>query len=151
MTKRALPIALLCLCFFAGCGGGGGGSTQSTATTPSKARLPLERAIHRSFPKPEPDPEVQGSARAIKDGEAACEGMTPKQVVHEYAEEAELTQEQRKALAQLPAAEAHPTADYVAGQLAALAYEGTLEGEAAEYGYRGCVYVLASRAGEKQK
>jgi hypothetical protein len=129
-----------------GCGGGGDSSTQST---PSKAKLPLAKAIEQSFPKPKPDPEVKGSAKAIKRGEDACKGKTPKQVVHRYAHEAKLSAAQRKALGQLDAAEAHPSPDFVAGQLAGLVYEGTLDGEAAQYGYRGCVYGLAEGVGQR--
>lgn len=148
MRARALPIVLAALALLVGCGGGEDeGTTQSPATTPSKASLPLEAAIRQSFPKPKPDPGVEGSAEAIEAGEDACDGMTPKQVLHEFIPSARLSPDQRQAVEQLPTAEAHPTADFVAGQLAALAYEGTLRGESAAFGYQGCVYALARAQG----
>jgi hypothetical protein len=140
---RQGAIALLALCLALGlCACGGGGDTASQEAAQPKPP-PLTRALRQSFPKPEADPAVSGSQEAIEAGEAACKGKTPKQVLHQYAAKAKLTAAQREALKQLPKAEAHPSADFVAGQLAALAYEGTLTGEAAEYGYRGCAYALA--------
>jgi hypothetical protein len=149
MRRKAPGILLACLLPLAGCGGGGQGSpAQSSApAAPSKARLPLERAIRQSFPKPQPDPEVPGSAKAIKAGEAACGQRTPRQVVDRYAQRARLSEEQRQALSQLRRAEAHPGPDFAAGQIAAMVYEATLGGPAAEYGFRGCAYALARGVG----
>lgn len=149
-----LPLALLCLALLSGCGGGG--EEQATTTPPRLIEGPkppdgasaLVKELYRNFPPPKPDPEAHGSGQAIARGEAACKGKTPKQVIHRYAPEAKLSPEQRRALRQIESAEAHPTGDFVAGQLAALAYEGTLGGGALEeYGYRGCVFVLARGVG----
>jgi len=162
---RQSPTALLLFCCLAlglsACGGGGDsgsssssvsenaeGTTTSSATAnkgpaSSKAASSLGRQIHRTFPPPQADPEVEGSAEAIADGEAACEGKTPAQVKDEFLDESDLSSAQRQALSQIERAEAHPSGDFAAGQLAALVYEGTLEGTVAEYGYRGCVYALA--------
>jgi hypothetical protein len=142
----------LCLFALAGClwlaVGCGGGEESSTQSTPSKAKLPLAKAIEQSFPKPKPDPEVGGSAKAIKRGEAACKGKTPLEVKRQFISKSDLSAAQRKALKGIKRAEAHPGADFVAGQLAALVYEGTLgKGELAQYGYRGCVYGLAEGVG----
>jgi hypothetical protein len=76
-------------------------------------------------------------------GERACKGKSPQKVVEEFLPESKLSPGQRQALKQLPRAEAHPSADFIAGQLAGLVYQGTLSGPLGEYGYRGCVYGLA--------
>jgi len=146
---------------FCACGGGGdsgsssssvsenaegsttSGATANKGTEPSKRASALQREIQRTFPPPQADPEVEGSAQAIEAGEAACEGKTPTEVRDEFLDESDLSSAQRQALSQIDRAEAHPSGDFAAGQLAALVYEGTLEGTVAEYGYRGCVYALA--------
>jgi hypothetical protein len=86
---------------------------------------------------------VKGSAQAIEAGEAACQGKTPVEVKNEFLAASKLSADQRQALKQRGRAEANPSGDFAAGQLAALVYAGTLEGSKAEYGYRGCVYALA--------
>ena len=162
MKASAIALALLCLALGLGaCGGGGDsgsssssvsenaeGTTTSSATAnkgtePSKRASALQREIQRTFQPPQADPEVEGSAEAIEAGEAACEGKTPAEVKREFIDESDLSSAQRQALSQIDRAEAHPSGDFAAGQLAALVYEGTLEGSLAEYGYRGCVYALA--------
>ncbi|HEY6551682.1 MAG TPA: hypothetical protein VIY71_10835, partial [Solirubrobacterales bacterium] len=152
MSGKGKLLFALGPCFALGLAAcGGGSSTQSAATTealrgpkPAKGASALERQVYRNFQPPQPSLEAPGSAKAIQRGEAACEGRTPKQIVDRFAAEAMLTKEQREALKQIGTAEAHPTADFAAGQLAALAYEGTLaEDGLANYGYRGCVYALA--------
>jgi hypothetical protein len=132
-----------------GCGTGGP-STQGTVALPPirgpkppKGASPLLRQAYRNFQPPLADPEVKGSAKAIKAGEAACKGKTPLEAKEEFISRSDLSAAQRESLQAIEAAEAHPSADFVAGQLAALAYEGTLEGALAQYGYRGCVYALA--------
>lgn len=92
---------------------------------------------------------MSGSAQAIKRGRRACEAKTPRQIVKRFGPEARLSNEQRRALAQLERAEAHPGPDFVAGQLAAMVYEGTLAGQTARFGYEGCVYALALGAGAR--
>ncbi len=136
----------------AGCGGGGDASSSATTTQaqaqargpqPPKGASALQRQVYRTFQPPRADPEVAGSGRAIEAGEAACEGKTPVQVKERFIAASKLSAAQRRALAQIDRAEAHPSGDFAAGQLAALVYEGTLGGKTAEYGYRGCVYALA--------
>jgi hypothetical protein len=151
-TRLCVPVVVL-LIGLAGCGGGDSSSTTETTQAeagaalkgpkPPKDASPLERQIYRNFQSPKADPEVKGSAKAIAAGEAACRGKTPAQVKNEFISQSELSANQRQALSQIDRAEAKPSADYAAGQLAGLVYEGTLEGTAAEYGYRGCVFALA--------
>ena len=151
--RRGAAALLLLACLAAalgGCGGGGDSTAQSTAAEapirgpqPPKGASPAEREVYRNFQPPLPDPEVSGSGKAIEAGEAACRGKTPLQVKREFLSHSDLSAAQRQALRQLDSAEAHPGGDYVAGQLAALVYEGTLKGSLGEYGYRGCVYALA--------
>jgi hypothetical protein len=103
----------------------------------------LLRQVYSSFQPPRADPRVLGSAKAIRAGEKACRGKTPRQVVERYLPESDLSAQQREALKQLPSAEEHPSADFVAGQLAALVYRGALASTLGEYSYRGCIYELA--------
>jgi len=151
MRALAAAAALLCLALGLGaCGGGGEAQSQSTAALPAlrgpkppKDASALERQVYRNFQPPLADPEVSGSRKAIEAGEAACEGKTPLEVKRRFTAASKLSAAQRQALAQIGSAEEHPGADFAAGQLAALAYQGTLKGPLAEYGYRGCVYALA--------
>lgn len=162
MKTSGAALVLLCLCSalgLSGCGGGDSSSATATqsaqATTtgvsaanrgpkPPKGASALERQIQRTFPPPQADPEVEGSAAAIAAGEAACEGKTPTEVKDEFIAQSDLSSAQRQALGQIERAEAHPSGDFATGQLAALVYQQTLgEGSAAGYGYRGCVYALA--------
>ncbi len=152
---RSAAVLLSLLCFALGlsaCGGGGDSSSTSSTTQatapirgpqPPKGASQLERQIYRTFQPPEADPEVSGSAKAIAAGEAACEGKTPLEVKQQFIAQSKLSSDQRQALAQIDRAEEHPGGDFSAGQLAGLVYQGTLEGELAEYGYQGCVYALA--------
>jgi ABC-type glycerol-3-phosphate transport system substrate-binding protein len=158
MRTSATALVLLCLALgLAACGGGGDSSGNSSASEgdnpeatttirgpqPPKGASALQREIHRTFQPPQADPKVEGSAQAIEDGEAACEGKTPVEVKEEFIGESDLSSDQQEALEQLGRAEANPSGDFAAGQLAALVYQQTLEGTEAEYGYRGCVYALA--------
>lgn len=84
------------------------------------------------------------SAKAIKAGERACRGKKPIEVREEFIAESSLLDEQEKAVkTRLEEAERHPSGNFVAGQLAALVYEGTLPDKTALYGYTGCVYALS--------
>jgi hypothetical protein len=154
MKASAAAALLACAALGLGaCGGGDSsgsqGSSGSQAETairgpqPPKGASALQRGVYRNFQPPRPDSAVPGSAKAIEAGEAACRGKTPLEVKQRYLPESELSAAQRQALTQIDRAEAKPSADFAAGQLAALIYQGTLEGTAAEYGYRGCVYALA--------
>jgi hypothetical protein len=150
---RASATALILLGFVLGlsaCGGGDSSAEPGTEAAtvlrgpqPPKGASRLERQIYRTFQPPLPDPEVSGSAKAIESGEAACQGKTPSKVKRQFIAESDLSADQRQALEQIDRAEGRPSGDFAAGQLAALVYEGTLEGELAEYGYQGCVYALA--------
>jgi hypothetical protein len=153
-TLAALALATALLA--AGCGGGGGSSTQAL-TSPHqrleeraeaeapKGASPLLRRIYRTFPPPKADPKVKGSAKAIKKGEDACRGMSPQQVKERFISQSKLLPEQRQIVAKLAHYESlPPTSDFVAGQLAALIYEGTISAKTlAGYGYRGCIHSLA--------
>jgi hypothetical protein len=146
-AKAALLPCLLCLALLQGCGSSQD-QTQTEAIRgpqPPKGASPLLEGIYRSFQPPQANPQVKGSEEAIEAGERACGEKTPTEVKEAFIDEAKLTKEQREALEQLKRAEEHPSADFVAGQLAGLVYEASLEGEVAEYGYRGCVYALAQK------
>jgi hypothetical protein len=100
--------------------------------------------IYRQFQPPEPNPEVKGSGKAIKRGEASCKGKTPTQIKEAFVSESNLSEEQSQALKDLPRFEEHPSVDFPAGQLGALVYQMTLpETELASYGFQGCVYQLS--------
>jgi hypothetical protein len=140
-------------------GCGGGGDEPSTETTSAfqreqqraeaeapKGASPVLRAIYRQFPKPEPDPQVKGSAKAIKAGEKACDGRTPLEVREEFVDESNLLEAQAEAVAELPKYEKQEAMNesFPAGQLAALVYERSLpEDKLAQFGYQGCVHSLA--------
>lgn len=148
-TRPLFPLIGLTLLVLVGCGQQK--ETQRSAPLPPlrgpeppRDASPLLRAVYRNFQPPLPNPRVPGSGKAIGAGKKACRGKTPAEVKRRFLAESRLTADQRRALGQLPGAEAHPTADFVAGQLAALVYEGTLaRARLPEYGYQGCVYALA--------
>jgi hypothetical protein len=111
---------------------------------PRGASLVL-REIYRNFQPPLPNPAVKGSAKAIAAGKRACKNKTPLEIKREFIAESDLTPDQREAVSQLARYD-EPTANFPAGQLAALVYQGTLgEEPLATEGYRGCVFVLAQR------
>lgn len=137
-----------------GCGGGSGsGDTQSGSASVTKIRGPQPPkdaspplvAFYRNFQPPLPNPAIQGSAAAITAGKRACRSKTPLEVKREFIGQSKLTPGQRKAVAKLAQYDREPTADYPAGQLAALVYEGTLKQPIASEGFRGCIYALALR------
>ncbi len=140
-------------------GCGGGGDEPSTETTSAfqreaeraeaeapKGASQVLRAIYRQFPKPEPSPQLKGSAKAIETGEKACNGKTPLEVREEFIDESNLLEAQAEAVAELPKYEKQEATNgsFAAGQLAALVYERSLpEDKLAIFGYQGCVYSLA--------
>lgn len=154
-TSRKVKLGACALLFalattgLAACGGSGEEiTTTRTGETirgpsPPKGASPLLLDLYRNFQPPLADPATPGSAEAMRKGERACRGKTPVKVTRRYLGESELAPSQREALDRLPTAEAHPTSDFAAGQLAALVYEGTLSGETAPYGFKGCIYALA--------
>jgi hypothetical protein len=155
-VARGLTAATLLasLALVVGCGGGSSSEesvvttvpTNPRAETPPKGASLVLREIYRQFPPPEANPEVKGSAKAIKKGEKACKGKTSLEVREEFIGESELLDDQAKMVAELPKFEktAAKNSSFVAGQLGALVYEGTLPKNAiAGYGYQGCVYQLA--------
>jgi hypothetical protein len=170
LATAALTVAfLLGTVFIAGCGSSGSDSSSTEAATapatyptapggkaekeaPEGASATL-RALYRQFPKPTPNPEVKGSAKAIRAGEAACKGKTPSQVKAAFysaaIEEGNLKagSPEAKMIAKLPSYEAKAPQDsaFVAGQLAADTYQATLPEAVAQFGYQGCVYSLALR------
>ncbi len=147
-----------------GCGGGDEGSTASNpanryarggsaeSQAPKGASRVL-REIYRQFPAPKPDSGVKGSAAAIKAGERACADKTPlevKEAFYPVAIEAgglEAGSDKAKMIDDIEtyAKQTSHDGSFVAGQLAAGAYEATLPEATARYGYQGCVYVLARR------
>ncbi len=161
------PILALALGALALAGCGSGGSAQSTpmsaeAAAAAKAAAaerravesrapkgasPTLRAIYATFPAPKPNPEVKRSTTAIHAGIAACKGKTPLAVKEEFFATAKsnLAPEQAKMIAAIGKYAKHETKDvsFVAGQLAAHAYEAILPAAIAQYGYQGCVYALA--------
>jgi hypothetical protein len=176
VSPRALTAALTTAALLAlgGCGSGGTTTSASTATvaaprTPSAAkpspaapggreesRAPKGasatlRQIYRQFSAPKPNPAVAGSAAAIKAGEAACAGKTPRQVKAAFYAKAlasgglEAGGEEAKMIAKLGSFEAHAATDsaFTAGQLAADTYQASLPEAIAQFGYQGCVYSLA--------
>ena len=136
----------------AGCGGGD--ETQPTtvseraqlealAEPPPKHASPLLKSIYREFQPPKPDPNVKGSAKAIKTGERVCKHKTPVEIREEFIGESNLNEEQEKVVNELERYEKNPSPSYPAGQLGALVYEMTLPETTANFGFQGCVYSLS--------
>jgi hypothetical protein len=87
---------------------------------------------------------VKGSAEAIRKGERECRGKTPLEVREEFIGEADLTEDQERAVAELPKFERNPSPSFPAGQVGALVYQLTLPDEVlSSYGFQGCVYALS--------
>jgi hypothetical protein len=155
-----------------GCGGGdgAGGSASTLPTTPPEATFPeptvpedapqppkgaspVLREIHRQFTLRKPDPRVEGSAQAIAAGRAACAGKSPVEVERRYfpiaVGKGAIDPESGKGemIAQIGRYAKHASADpsFVAGQLAAGAYQATLPARIRTFGYAGCIYALARR------
>jgi len=121
----------------------GGGAAERQAP---KGASPVLRAVYRQFPAPEADPQVSGSAAAIKAGERACKGKAPLQVKQELfaVAKSNLVPEQVKLIARIESFEKSSAKDpsFTAGQLAADVYEATLPKATGQYGYQGCIYAL---------
>lgn len=160
IAAALLTAVLIC----AGCGSGSSTTTRASAkaaratkaAAASRRRVeaqapqgssPALRAIYATFPPPQPDSMVEGSARAIKVGERACAGKTPLEVKEEFFAVAEdsLEKGQVELIEELPAYERKAPHDpnFAAGQLAATVYAATLPEEIRQEGFRGCVYELA--------
>jgi hypothetical protein len=160
----------------AGCGGDDGtsGAASTLPTTPPDATFPeptvpegapqppkgaspVLREIYRQFTLRKPDPQVKGSAKAIAAGRAACAGRTPVEVERTYYPIAvsrgtlDPDSAQAKTISEIGKYAKTVSRDpsFVAGQLAAGAYQATLPPRIATFGYAGCVYELARRL-EKQ-
>lgn len=165
-TLLALVLAI------AGCGGSSDSGDATTtppeatfpeptvpkgAPQPPKGSPPVVRDVYRQFTLRKPDPRVKGSAKAIAAGRAACKGLTPVDVERKYYPMAvaagglEADSGQAKMIAEIGKYAKQATRDpsFVAGQLAADAYQATLPQRVATFGYGGCVYELARRL-EKQ-
>jgi len=101
--------------------------------------------IPRQFPRPVPDPGVDGAAEAIRRGERACAGKTPSGVRLRFEASATLDPDQRELVAKITSFERIASRDtgFQAEQLAGFVYEQTLPARVARYGYQGCVYSLA--------
>ena len=118
--------------------------SSSLEEPPPPNASPLLEDIYRQFQPPQPDPQVQGSAEALRKGIRTCRGMTPLQIRERFIAESDLTPDQAKAVQELPRHEGSPSPSFVAGQLAALVYEKALpEDEVATYGFQGCIYALS--------
>jgi hypothetical protein len=168
----ALATAVTALAVL-GCGGGDGNGGAETTTPPDatfpeptvpkdapqppKGASPVLKEIYRQFTLREPDPSVSGSAKAIAAGRKACAGKTPVEVERKYYPIAvqkgtlEPSSGQARMIAQIAKYEKHVSRDpsFVAGQLAANAYQATVPARIATFGYAGCIYVLARQL-EKQ-
>jgi len=143
---------LLLLALAQGCGDGEQADVRPRAISeaasleeppPKRASLKL-REIYRQFQPPKPNPEVKGSGKAIRRGEAACRGKTPSDVKNEYIDESDLNGDQRQAVAKIGTYEKNPSPSFPAGQLGALVYQRAQSGDVLPfYGFQGCVYALS--------
>jgi hypothetical protein len=131
--------------------GGGRTSRSSPANRPPKDSTPFIKELYRQFPPPEPQPEVRGSAAAIKVGEKTCAGKTPVEVKEAFfpiaVEKGDLdpNSSQGKMIARIDEFERHITEEvsFISGQLAAGAYQATLPPRLASSGFQGCIYAMA--------
>jgi hypothetical protein len=149
-----------------GCGGSSDSDGSTAAETPPnpyahggsaerqapKGASPVLREIYRQFPAPRADPAVKRSARAIEAGRRACAGKSPLEVKEEFypaaIESGGLEEGSPRAdtIAEIESYEKNsPDPSFVAGQLAAGAYEATLPKAIARFGYQGCIYSLSLR------
>jgi hypothetical protein len=165
--RQAFPILGVSLLAVAGCGGSSTTPTSETAEAAAAAAAarrvaedraprgasPTLRAIYAQFPPPNADPGVQGSSAAISAGRRACAGKTPLQVKSAYypiaIERGALRPDsaEAKMIDRIASFQRNVASDqsFVAGQLAADAYQATLPPATAQYGYQGCVYSLVLR------
>lgn len=157
----SLPALAALLLLASGCGQGGPSQAQVKEAAAKRAEArqqreldqrvpkgasPALRALYASFPKPKPDPSVEGSAKAIKAAERACTHSSPTEVKARYYAQAKakLSPAQRRLIARLPHYEAIAAHDpsFAAGQLAADVYAANLPERVARYGYQGCAWGL---------
>jgi hypothetical protein len=132
--------------------GGGRTSRNSPANPAPKGSSPFVQELFRQFPPPEPDPDVKGSAAAIKAGERACAGKTPVEVKEATFAEAvsignlDPNSPEGRMIGRIDQYESQVTKEgsFTAGQLAADSYKATLPAGLADSGYQGCVYALAT-------
>lgn len=160
-------LSLAALLFLSACGSNSSSSSSPTSTAAAAEKAaaaaakqrhaaeakapsgasPTLRSIYATFPRPEPNPKVKKSGRAIHAGIAACKGRTPTQVKAEFyaAAKPKLSAEQAKMIDRISSFEKHSRTDssFTVGQLAADVYQATLPGGVGQYGYQGCVYSLA--------
>jgi hypothetical protein len=109
----------------------------------SDPRLPLSA----------PDPEVKRSAAAIAAEKRTCANKTPLQAKEAYLPivfrrgKLKATSEEAKMIARIAHYEQISSHDqsFVAGQLAADAYQATLPTAIGQYGYEGCIYAPVRR------
>ena len=177
-ARTLFIAATLLFATVSGCGGGGGtGASEvdtDATTTPADVTFPEPTApkgspqppkgasdvlkeIYRQFTLRKPDPRVKGSARAIAAGRAACAGRTPVEVERRYypiaVEKGNIdpNSDQGRMIAEVGkyAKTVAKDPSFVAGQLAADAYQATLPPRVATFGYAGCAYALARQV-EKQ-
>jgi hypothetical protein len=109
---------------------------------------PRVQILRQNFPKPKPAPGAKElSAKAIKAGEEACRSLSPEKVKERFYSQAEsnLDPDQVQLVEELPRFEEEAPKDpnFVAGQVAATVYGATLPEAESQYGFQGCVYVLA--------
>jgi hypothetical protein len=141
--------------------GGGAPAKKGKAYEQHREQVPTGGAtpaqVRKSFPAPQADPEVEGSAEAIAAGESACAGKMPAQIktafYDEAVEEGTLvpSSPEGKMIARLGTLEkqAGGGASFATGQLAADTYAATLPEKTARYGFGGCAHALAAaRAAE---
>jgi hypothetical protein len=162
--------AALCgtlVAILAGCGSSESSTTSTVGTTEAAkaaaaARKAAEerapprssatlRAIYAQFQPPKPNFEVKGSAAAIAAGRQACAGKTPVQVKEMYYPRAvamgklDPKSSQAMMIGHIDTYERHISSNqsFIAGQLAADAYQAILPKAISQFGYQGCVYALA--------
>ena len=123
-----------------------GPDPQKLAEPPPRNASPLLEDVYVQFQPPQADPGVKGASRVLRRGERTCRGRTPLQIRERFIDESELSDDQARAVQELPRHEQNPSPNFVAGQLAALVYEKTLPAdEVATYGFQGCIYALSLR------
>jgi hypothetical protein len=154
-----LGLALASIAVFAlsACGSDDDNGSSSDASAPESTvesaptvdpNAPLTQQLKEVFPPPEPLAGSPPKAEAfIKQGQKACKGKTPSQVVDEFLPAAEenkdYDKQQLELISEIGSYEENPTSDFAAGQIAAGVYEATLPELQQRSGYQGCVYELA--------
>ncbi len=156
----ALALLAACLLFaIPGCGEDSGSSDDTTTT--SGENLPPAKpgdrppgrveALAQNFPPPDLTGLSLQAQAAVRAGQSACRGKTPKQVRDQYLDEAissggiDRESEQGEAVSDPSNFEFEPNEgpSFAAGQLAASVYAATLPPAKADLGFQGCVRELA--------